>query len=402
MTATKAHAISSIRLGRAPNCSSLGNLVNTLVWSQAAVAAVWVAAEAWKARRIRPEPGGGRTIAVDEPPALVRTGEKTGAPHEAHVQVTSACPLPCANCHVEASKSGSHVPLADVAERFEVLANEGVFHVAIGGGEALGHPDLPGIAQAAHAAGLTIGLTTSGVGDLSKIQGFDQVNVSYDGGGHTFTHARGYAGAPAALTAIRTLVARGLTVGVNILVTRSSFTQLETTISEVVGAGVRDIHLLRLKPAGRALRDYEQERMSMEQGTELWPKLQSWLAMFPEVNFRVDCALTPFIAAHGVNAERMRQFGWLGCHGGDALVAVHPDSRRTPCSFSSEKLDDLAVARWRIGVQAEPCGSCGYRELCRGGCHAVAGVVSGESFAPDPECPLVLAAAFGRAEHHAG
>ena len=37
--------ITVIRLGHAPNCSSLGNVLDVLVWTQAAVAALWVAAE---------------------------------------------------------------------------------------------------------------------------------------------------------------------------------------------------------------------------------------------------------------------------------------------------------------------------------------------------------------------
>src|SRR5262249_40170759 len=42
---------------------------------------------------------------------------------------------------------------------------------------------------------------------------------------------------------------------------------------------------------------------------------------------------------------------------------------------------------WRNGP--EPCRSCEYLSLCRGGCRAV----SASPTAPDPECPLVLAAA---------
>ena len=383
--------IRSIRLGRAPNCSSLGNVVNTLVWSQAAVAALWVAAEAWRARRSRDEPDGGRTLRIDNPPALVRTGEANGSPHEAHVQVTSTCALPCANCHVEATVAGAHVPIATVAERFERLASDGVFHVAIGGGEALGHPDLTEIASAAHRVGLTIGLTTSGVGDVSRARSFDQVNVSLDGLGQHFRDSRGYNGAQAALAAIRQLAEQGSRVGVNILLTRSNFDSLDATIDAAIAAGARDIHLLRLKPTGRASAHYLESRLTEGQSLALWPRLVAWIHSQPRITFRVDCAMTPFIAAHRPDRKRMQAFGWLGCHGGDALVAVNVDGTRSPCSFSHDELTAEVAERWRGGVTAEPCASCDYRQTCRGGCHAVALSLTGDGTAPDPECPIVAA-----------
>lgn len=355
------------------------------------MAAIWVAAEAWQARRTRKEPDGGETLRVDDPPALVRTGAENGAPHEAHMQITSACALPCVNCHVEAHSNGQHVPLQTIQQRFKDLADRGVFHVAIGGGEGLQHPELAEIATAAHAAGLSIGLTTSGVGRLERAAGFDQVNVSFDGVGGHFLETRGYAGAHAAAAAIRALSKSNVRVGVNVLLTRTTFAALDETVAAAVAAGANDIHLLRLKPQGRAVAEYAQNRLTEAQGAALWPSLVRLMNEHPTASFRVDCALTPFLAAHGVSESRMRSFGWVGCHGGDALVAVNIHGMETPCSFSRTPLDPSTTKAWRAGVQAEPCRSCAYRDICRGGCHAVALATTGRALAPDPECPLVLA-----------
>ena len=385
--------IRRIRLGRAPNCSALGNVVNVLLWSQAGVAALWVAAEAWSVRRRRDEPDGGETRAIDEPPALVSTSEENGFPHEAHVQVTRACALPCPSCHIEPEVHGAHVPLADVAARFTALAEAGVFHVAIGGGEALAHPELAAIAEAAHAAGLSIGLTTSGVGDLAPAAGFDQVNVSLDAVGEGFRRARGYAGAKRALAAIGELAAGGGRVGVNVVLDRDTFEALDETVLAAVEAGARDVHLLRLKPVGRAAADYAARRMSPEQGMRVWPALVTLVARHPGVDFRVDCALTPFVAAHGVPPERMAAFGWTGCHGGDALVALDPTGAVSACSFVPGPPDPA----WRAGVKEGPCGDCAWQSLCRGGCHAVARHLTGKLLAPDPECPRVWGATADRA-----
>ncbi|MBM4393816.1 MAG: radical SAM protein [Deltaproteobacteria bacterium] len=379
--------IRSIRLGRAPNCSSLGNVVNVLAWSQVAVGALWAAAESWRARRARPEPGGGETRAVDEPPALVRTGEHNGAPHEAHVQLTRACPLPCPSCHVAPTARGESVPLHEIEARFRELSAEGVFHVAVGGGEALAHPEIDRVAEIAHAAGLSIGLTTSGRGLVDAAVGFDQVNVSLDGLGPVYERARGYDGAEDALRAIQRLAAGGVRVGVNIVLSRDTFPSLRSTVAAAVDAGARDVHLLRLKPSGRAVDDYLSRRLAAEQAMAVWPVLRELMGEFGGVTFRVDCAMTPWLAAHGVDADRMRAFGWTGCHGGDALVAIDVTGHRTPCSF----VKVAPSPEWMSPRLPEPCASCAYRDICRGGCHAVALHLHGELLAPDPECPAVMA-----------
>ncbi len=394
--------IRRIRLGHAPNCSSLGNVLNALVWTQAVVAALWVAAEAWPARRRRGEPGGGETRSVDDPPALVTLGGAVEGPIEAHVQVTKACGLPCPSCHIDPTADGAHVPLDVLDARFAALAARGVFRVAIGGGEALRHPDLPGIAAAAARHGLTIGLTTSGVGlterRAAELAGFAQVNVSLDGVGATFAAARGYDGAEGALRAIRVLAAAGARVGVNVVLDRESVERLEETVQAAVDAGARDIQLLRLKPAGRAVSAYLGRRLTPAQGLELWPRARALVEAMPGVTFRVDCSLVPFLAAHGVDPERMRAFAFLGCHGGDALVSVDPAGAEHPCSFVAGPI----TPRWREGVTRGPCVDCDYRDLCRGGCHAVAAHLTGDLFAPDPECPMVVASAAARVEAGTG
>ncbi len=383
--------IRRIRLGHAPNCSSLGNVLNALVWTQAVVGALWVAAESWPARRRRKEPDGGETRVVDDPPALVSTSERPEGPIEAHVQVTKACGLPCPSCHIDPTADGAHVPVDTLEARFAGLAARGVFRVAIGGGEALRHPDLAGIASAAARHGLTIGITTSGVGirrRLDELDGYGQINVSLDGVGPVFAAARGYDGADGALDAIRALAGRGARVGVNIVLDRRTFPHVRETVRAAVEAGARDVQLLRLKPAGRATRDYADRRLTAAQGEALWPAARELLDEHPGVTFRVDCALVPFLAAHGVDAERLRAFGFLGCHGGDALLSVDPAGEEHPCSFVAGPV----TPEWRAGVTRGPCATCAYRDVCRGGCHAVAAHLAGDAFAPDPECPIVVAA----------
>lgn len=381
--------IRRIRLGHAPNCSSLGNVLNVLVLTQAAVGALWVAAESWAARRRRPEPDGGETRLVDDPPALVRTGPGThdAGPVEAHVALTRACGLPCPACHVDPAAAGEHVPLDVVDARFAALAAQGVLRVAVGGGEALRHPDLPAIAERAAAHGLAIGLTTSGIGARPEaLRGFQAVHVSLDGLGETFVASRGYDGAAAALAAVRAMADAGLRVGVNVVVDRLTLPGLEATVAAAEAAGARDVQLLRLKPTGRAAATYLDRRLSPAEARGVWPRLQALMAAHPALTVRLDCSMIPWLAAHDVDPARLDAFGFQGCFGSDSLVAVDVAGAAHPCSFVPDlPLDD----RWRDGVTTGACATCAWRAVCRGGCHAVARFLGGDPFSPDPECPRI-------------
>ncbi len=379
-----------VRLGHAANCSALGNVLNVLVWSQVLAASVWTAAEAWHTRRRRDEPGGGQTRLTEDPSALVRSrgpgpGGGAAAPREAHLQITQVCGLPCAHCYME--NSGSHVPLDTVTSRLDALADEGILRVALGGGEPLRHPDLPAIAAHARSRGLAVGVTTSGVGPDVDLRSFDQVNVSIDGLGDVFVGTRGYDGSDAALSRIRSLAAAGIRTGVNLVLDRVTFLTVEATVAAAIDAGAVDVQLLRLKPVGRALEEYTRRRLTPEQAMDVWPLCQRLMARFPEVTVRLDCASVPWLAAHDLDMERMRTFGFRGCHGAVDLVSVDTSGIAHPCSFAPLQPGE----DWAAGVQKGPCAGCAFHFVCKGGCHAVAGAMTGDRFAPDPECPRVLA-----------
>ena len=87
---------------------------------------------------------------------------------------------------------------------------------------------------------------------------------------------------------------------------------------------------------------------------------------------------------------------------GDVLAAVQPEGTLTGCSFTgraeANALEPGAMAEaWPrafgefrdfVSQAPEPCASCEYLRLCRGGCRAVA-QAHGPFFAPDPGCPRV-------------
>ena len=322
-------------------------------------------------------------------------------PVEVHLAVTGKCAAGCEGCYLDARPDGDEPPQETLLARLDTLAAQGVFTVAFGGGEPITRDDLGELALAARARGLTPVLTTSGLGlseaRVQRLGAFAQVNVSYDGAGEAYASVRGFDGAKAAEAAIERLVRAGLTVGVNVVLTRQSFPHLADTLRRARALGAREAQLLRYKPAGRAATlDYLARRLSPEQVDGFVPTLRALAAEHGAgdgaFHVRIDCALVPFLSADpSLEAETLARLGVFGCEAGDRLAAMRVDGKSAPCSFA-EPADGAELARWRAYAAApdEPCASCTLRPVCKGGCKVVSRFVD-ERHGPDPECPRVRA-----------
>lgn len=368
----------------------------------------------------------GAIIEIAEPPALVwvdrdfvrglghpdspRWSTPRGylsAPTEVHLMTTERCPAGCPSCYVDATpdrRDPDTVALRDVLER---LAAHGVFHVAMGGGESLLRDDLFELAAYARELGLVPNLTTSGIGmnaDLAaNCRVFGQVNVSLDGLGQTYIDSRGYDGAPRALRALRLLADAGVSCGINTVVNRYTFDELEQTAEAAIEAGAGEVELLRFKPAGRAHVTYLAMRLDEARRAAFVPKIVAMMRRWPETNIKIDCSFVPMLCAADPDPDLLEKFGVIGCEAGNMLAAIRADLTATACSFVEEPLGgvDALVERWddHPGLHEwrgypqrapEPCASCPYQGICKGGCKAVTRHLTGEYFAPDPECPRVI------------
>ena len=87
------------------------------------------------------------------------------APLEAHLQLTNRCDAGCKGCYTGATPTGAagEWGLAEWKRAIDALADAGVFHLALGGGESAVLPWLGEIAAHAGARGLVPNLTTSGL-----------------------------------------------------------------------------------------------------------------------------------------------------------------------------------------------------------------------------------------------
>ena len=333
---------------------------------------------------------GVRALGLD-PPA----GPIAPRPIEVHVAVTSRCAAGCEGCYLDARSDGVEPPRAEIEATFDALARDGVFTVAFGGGEPTLREDIGELADAARARGMTPVLTTSGLGlgdrKLERLARFAQVNVSYDGAGADYAEVRGFDGAKGAESAIARLAARGITVGVNVVLTKKTFPRVADTLRRARSLGATEVQLLRYKPQGRAKSiDYLAKRLSPAQANALPSFLRSLCEEHAgALRIRIDCALVPFLSADpSIRAEDLRRWGVLGCEAGALLGARRIDGAALPCSFAAPSDGDAFLAF--AAAPPEPCASCTLRSVCRGGCKIVSSYVDGR-VGPDPECPRVRA-----------
>jgi radical SAM protein with 4Fe4S-binding SPASM domain len=337
------------------------------------------------------------------------------APLEAHLQLTNRCDAGCKGCYTGASPDGAahEWGLVEWSAAIDQLADAGVFHVALGGGESTVLPWLGELADHARRRGIVPNLTTSGLTNLDRLLAisdrFGQINVSLDGLGATYAQVRGFDGFARADAAIRALRQVKREVGINVVVTRHNFDQLDGLFAYAAAHRLSEIELLRFKPSGRGARAYGELCCTDAQHRGFLPAILA-AARRHAVRVKVDCSYTPMLAHHRPDRALLAELAVYGCTGGDFLVGAKPGGQLTACSFAPPppvaapgaerpRVTDLraywtapgafgAFRTWRTA--AEPCASCDYHALCRGGCKVVSAHAVGDPSAPDPECPRVV------------
>lgn len=327
------------------------------------------------------------------------------APTEVHLVISKRCSAGCKSCYVDATPAGPALSVAQAKAALDRLAAHGVFHVALGGGEALDLSYLFEVAEYARSIGILPNLTTAGLTMTPELaercRVFGQINVSVDGVGDAYRQARGFDGFARAERALRMLRAVKREVGINCVVSRSSYPHLEQVVRLARKLRLNEVELLRFKPAGRGAGTFADEDLTPEQGRGLFP-LARRLTFRHWMRIKLDCSFAPMVFWHRPAAWVARFFGVVGCEGGNLLASVMPDGTLVGCSFGGPAeasiFDAAATARaFDSGFSAfrdyvsrapAPCNTCEYLSLCKGGCRVVS-QARGDWWQPDPGCPRV-------------
>ncbi len=328
------------------------------------------------------------------------------APTEVHLAITNRCPGGCQHCYVDAGEPDpDEMDTQTFRKALKALADMGVFHVALGGGEALMRDDLFELAAYAREVGMVPNLTVSGfmmtVDIAKRMDVFGQVNVSLDGvgGRNVFRGIEHFRQADHALTM---LTAAGIATGINTVVGRRNVDGIPELVDYAQSKGLNEVELLRLKPSGRGGPVYEIEKCTLDQSVRLAPMLSA-LVEKTNIRLKIDCSFMPMLCYHRPDPDMLYAAGAFGCEAGNVLMGGKSNGSLAGCSFLKPKdvtvfnLQDAwsgeALSNMRSLYQrlAEPCKSCDYLTICKGGCRAVSDYVLGDIEAPDPDCPWVVA-----------
>lgn len=328
------------------------------------------------------------------------------APLEVHFSITNKCSAGCSHCYTGATpKVSGELSFDAICATIDELAEMGVFHMALGGGEALEREDLFEVAAYARSRGIVPNLTTSGYAitteNIDRFKVFGQVNISIDTLQDNQSNLR-KGSIQSRLEALKLLRKAKIRCGINCVLTKDTYAELPELIKMVKKLRLREIELLRLKPSGRAANPlYYEHRLSDKQHRELLPTLKKLYKKYG-VHLKIDCSFVPMVVWHKPDKAFLEKLSLYGCEAGSVLLGINPKGEVAGCSFlqgdtisgslreflrSSKHIADCK--EWSQKAP-EPCRSCDYLTLCKGGCRAVS-LYCEESFtAPDPECPYVL------------
>lgn len=330
---------------------------------------------------------------------------KLSAPTEVHFAITNKCSVGCQHCYMNAGKEDrGELDTVAFKKALNILSEMKVFHIALGGGEALEREDLFEIAQYARTKGLVPNLTTSGASITAeiahKMKVFGQVNISLDGIGANYAVFRNKDMFAMADNAIDCLIKAGISTGINCVVGKSNFDGIADLFEYASKKGINEIEFLRLKPSGRGMQDYLSNKTTYEQNIAIAPKLAELSARF-NIIAKIDCSFVPMFCYHNPPIEMLESIATYGCEAGNVLLGIRSNGLVSGCSFlesSGLSVFDLEsksegsfskISNWLKNAQ-EPCKSCKYLNLCKGGCHAVSEHLIKNFSSPDPDCPKVV------------
>lgn len=336
------------------------------------------------------------------------------APARVYWELTRACDLACRHCRAEAqgTRSADELTTSECEQVLDSLAQSlPKPHVIFTGGDPLKRPDLVALVRAAVARGLgvsvapsaTVGLTHDVVHELREA-GVGAMSLSLDG--PTAAHhdaVRGVLGCFGwTLAAARRIVAAGIPLQINTLVTADTEPLLEDTAKVVAGLGAARWSLFFLVTVGRGsilspidAVTCERRLRWLAMNAERWP----FVVSTTEAPHYRRLVIQRMRAAGRSNAEIAAAGRGWGIRDGNGIMFISACGDVTPSGFlplvvgNVRTVTALDLYRYAPVFRAlrtparlkGRCGACEFRMPC-GGSRARAWAATGDVFEEDPLC----------------
>lgn len=311
-------------------------------------------------------------------------------------ELTLACNLRCSHCGSRAGKRRPDELSTDEAlDLVDALGRMGTRELSIIGGEAYLRRDWTQIVARAAEHGIFVALQT-GARALTESRlragaraGLGGVGVSIDGLRPLHDRVRGVPGAfDHAWLTLRRAHALGLTTSVNSQIGPETIADLPGILDHMIEVGATSWQLQLTVAMGNAV-DNPELLLQPYRLLELMPLL----AELHERGRRHGVAMVPGnnIGYFGPYEHLWRAGGsdrghWTGCSAGETVIGIESDGTIKGCpslateTYAGGNVRDLDLEQIWSRSQDAPtlrpdaermwgfCGSCYYRDVCRGGC----------------------------------
>ncbi len=332
-------------------------------------------------------------------------GDYLSAPTEVHFSITNRCDQKCSHCYMDSGvQTEDSLSLAEIKGILDQLNDKKVFHIAFGGGEAFLRSDFPEIVEYCSHLGMVPNLTSNGQNvraeHIDTLRKMGQINFSLDGIGDLFRINGREGNFDKLQETIDFLREQKIYPGFNTVVSKMNFDHLEEIVQFAEKNEISEVEFLKYKPLGRSSKEYELFSLTQEQIRLFYPKLEQLQKRY-SVQLKIDCSFIPSMVYHKPKIKNLEKLGITGCDAGNTLLSINSKAVFSGCSFVqncetvtnfSENWDgskQLTKFRKLSSEIIEPCRSCKYLSICKGGCRAVAIHHSDDFTQPDNECPFV-------------
>lgn len=322
-------------------------------------------------------------------------------------EITLKCDLACGHCGSRAGKARpDELTTAEALNVVDQLADLGAHEITLIGGEAYLRDDFDTIAHAIVKRGMRCSMTSGGKNITPERAarlhdaGISGVSISFDGLRETHDLQRGVQGSfEAAKRSLQCLRAASVRVTANTQVNRLSFPEIDALYMFLRDQGVSDWQVQLTVPMGRAA-EHPEWLLQPYELLAVYPKLAELAArgavegmvFWPANNIGYFGPYESVLRGRGLHEDRV----WGGCVAGKHALGLESDGtvkgcpslpthgyaagnvRTTSIATLWDDAKELRFVRDRSVELWGECGSCYYKDLCRGGCTWTAHVFFGK------------------------
>ncbi|MBP9127797.1 MAG: radical SAM protein, partial [Elusimicrobia bacterium] len=343
-------------------------------------------------------------------------------------ETTAACNLRCVHCRRldvldqvsrdDLSTETAQAMIADIAQNYKPI-------LVLSGGEPLFRPDILELAIFARDRGLRVALATNGTlvtaekARAIRDAGVARVSISLDGAqAATHDRFRGAGQFDRALQGFDHLKREGVSLQINMTVTRFNAHELPDLYEKAVARGAAALHLFMLVPVGCGVQIADSDMLPSEE-------YEKWLHWFFDREMERKIELKATCAPHyfRIVRQRSKEIGGLppshhrqeskgathphqalhqttkGCLAGQGVCFVSHTGEVFPCGYLPLTVGNIRRTNFKTLWETSPvfqslrdpsqlegkCGVCSFKYVC-GGCRARAYYSHGDALAEEPHC----------------